>query len=278
MSLLINPKTFEHMQTLPLHKNLCTELLNFFGAQSEINAGFLSGSAVTGGMDFHSDLDLGFVCADKTTKEKIWSQRWDWALPPWFHRMDADHIKDDFVIYLFEPHIHVDLCFYTMDNLPAQFGGPYTVAFDKKAQLNEWIQNVNAPLIREADWTDVVHEEERFWTWAHYAWGHVGRGEYYDIATHFAFLRDIPHKWHARLGGSDTVNTRRMEQRGETDFIKDMSLSHPAPDKHSLKTALLNLIRVHHGQRGQVDKILRPQWKTTPEAREKITRLIEEMR
>lgn len=27
----------------------------------------------------------------------------------------------------------------------------------------------------EPDWSNVVHEEERFWTWTHYFWCHAGR-------------------------------------------------------------------------------------------------------
>jgi hypothetical protein len=89
------------------------------------------GRGASGGMDLHSDLDLGFLGKNHDAKEKIWKNRLKWPLPEWFHRMDADHVKPFFVIYLFEPYIHVDLAFYTMADLPPHAGGPYTIAFDK---------------------------------------------------------------------------------------------------------------------------------------------------
>jgi hypothetical protein len=139
--------------------------------------GFLSGSDATGGMDSYSDLDLGFLCPMMEAKDNIWSQRFDWPLPPWFHRMDADHVKPYFIIYLFEPHIHVDLAFYTPDNLPPQAGGPFILGWDNESKLGQWIEKVNEPYRVKPDWSNVVHEEERFWTWTHYSWCHSGRGE-----------------------------------------------------------------------------------------------------
>lgn len=143
---ILNDAVFKCMGGLPTHAKLCRELLTVFFEHSEVEGAFISGSGAAGGMDFYSDLDLGFLCSSNAAKDKIWSQRWDWKLPDWFHRMDADHIKPYFIIYLFEPHIHVDLAFYTMENLPPQAGGPFTVAFDKKSQLGDWNIEVNKPL------------------------------------------------------------------------------------------------------------------------------------
>lgn len=274
---MIAPEIFQHMKALPHHIQLCQELLQFFQNQSGITSAFLSGSGVTGGMDFYSDLDLGFVCESAEAKEEIWSQRFEWTLPPWFHRMDADHIKSYFIIYLFEPQVHVDLCFYTPADLPSPMGGPYAIAFDPTSQLKSWLQEANKFLLLQPNWSNVVHEEERVWTWIHYAWCHIGRGEYYNIAAEFAFLRDIPHSWFARLQGADRFNSRRLEQRGELQFIENMKLCYPMPNRPAMKTALLNLIAVHNAQRAQVDRLLAPQWNTTQKARDKITRLVEEL-
>ncbi|MBK7960625.1 MAG: hypothetical protein IPK04_05085 [Bdellovibrionales bacterium] len=274
---MVNIEKFKHMNHLPDHKNLCSALLSFFNEQDGIIGAFVSGSGSAGGMDFHSDLDLGFLCSSDDAKEKVWSKRFDWMLPPWFHRMDADHVKPYFIIYLFEPHIHVDLVFYTKENLPPQAGGPYTIAFDRNAQLGNWLTEVNKPFNIPVDWSNVVHEEERIWTWIHYAWCHVGRGEYYDIAAGFAFLRDIPHSWYARMKGTERFNSRRLESRGESHFVEKMRLCYPMPDRASTKAALLNLIGIHNEQREQVDKLIRPQWKTTQSARDRITRLVSEI-
>lgn len=265
------------MAELPEHKTLCQKILNFFHDIDGITGAFISGSGATGNMDFYSDLDLGFVCSDEATKEKIWALRFQWDLPIWFHRMDADHVKPYFIIYLFEPHIHVDLSFYTVSNLPSQAGGPFIVAWDKNRSLNGWLENVNQPIQRVVDWAEVVHEEERFWTWIHYAWCHAGRGEYYDVASQFEFLRNIPQLWHARLQGIGVFDSRRLEKRGHADFIDIMRMSFPSPDHKSIKAALLNLIDVHNVQKIQVEKILNPNWTTKQKARDKITRLVSEL-
>lgn len=274
---MVNPDTFKYMNSLPDHKRLCTDLLSFFNGQDGVTGAFISGSGASGGMDFHSDLDLGFLCLSDDAKEDVWSKRFDWQLPTWFHRMDADHVKPYFIIYLFNPHIHVDLAFYTKENLPPQAGGPFTIAFDKEARLGNWLTEVNKPLRIPADWSNIVHEEERFWTWTHYSWCHSGRGEYYDDASTFGIMRGILQTWYARLKGTEKFDTRRLEHRGEVEFIERMRTCFPTPDRASMKAALLNLIKIHNEQREQVDRLIRPQWKITQAARDKITQLVREI-
>ena len=98
-----------------------------------------------------------------------------------------------FIIYLFEPDIHVDFVFYVPDDLPPAFGASYSVLWDNCGNLSSWAQKMNSAVLSEPDWANVDQEEERFWTWIYYAWCHVARGEYYDIASQFGFLRQIPH-------------------------------------------------------------------------------------
>jgi hypothetical protein len=91
------------------------------------------------------------------------------------------------------------------------------------------------------------------------------------------FIRRIPHCWFARLKGNEQFNSRRLESRGESHFIEKMRLCFPTPDRESMNAALLNLIKVHNEQMEQVDKLIRPQWKTTQSARDKITRLVNDL-
>ena len=274
---MLNAEVFKHMNSLDVHRKLCFLLLEYFRNSLEIDGAFISGSGAAGGMDRHSDLDLGFLCSSIGAKEKIWSQRFEWPLPAWFHRMDADHVKPYFIIYLFEPEIHVDLAFYTLEDLPSQAGGPFAIAFDKKSQLERWLSEVNKPQKKHADWSNVVHEEERFWTWIHYSWCHTGRGEYYDCASTFGMLRSVIEEWHARLNGAEKFDTRRLEQKGGSEFAKSMHRCFPVPERASLKAALVNLIEIHESQRARVEKIAQPIWKTSDAARDKIKKLISEL-
>ncbi|MBT4762910.1 MAG: hypothetical protein HOO06_14545 [Bdellovibrionaceae bacterium] len=271
---MIQSEALKYMKNLPQHNELCKKILNFFYEQPEVVSAFVSGTCASGNMDEYSDLDLGFVCTSEESKDKIWARRFNWPLSDWFHRMDADHVKPYFIIYLFEPHIHVDVSFYTVENLPPQAGGPYEVAYNKSVSLDSWLKKVNSPYKLSPDWSNVIHEEERFWTWVHASWGHVARGEYYEEVHFIADIRKIIHKWHARLNGEDNFNMRRLEQRGETQFIEAMSPSFPKPNRKEMKKALLNLIQIHKLQRKEIDKLFDTQWKTSQKAKEKITNLI----
>lgn len=274
---MIHQMVFQHMNSLPLHKDLCNSLLRVFSQDSRIDSAFISGSGASGNMDVYSDLDLGFVCSSNSTKEEIWQNRFEWDLPPWFHRMDADHVKPFFTIYLFEPHIHVDLAFYTLDNLPPKAGGPFTIAFDKSNRMMKWATEVNKPYSTPPDWSKIVHEEEQFWTWTHYSWCHSARGEYYDDASTFHIMRKLLQQWQARLQGTERFDTRRLEQRGEMEFIQRMRPLFPKPDRASMKSALLAMIEIHNSQRQEIERTLRPHWNTTQAARDKITRLVQQM-
>jgi hypothetical protein len=237
----------------------------------------MSGSGAAGGMDAYSDLDLGFLCESAEAREKIWKERFSWEIPGTFHRMDADHVKSYFIIYLCEPTIHVDLCFYTINDLPGQAGAPFKLAWDENKALAGWISKVNEPALQKPDWSNVVHEEERFWTWTHYCWGHVGRGEYYDIATWAYFLNRIPEQWQARLNGKAAFDSRKLEARGHKAFIEKMKHGFPNADRESLKKWLQSLIALHNEQRIEVEKGIGPKWTTTQYARDKITKLVNEI-
>lgn len=273
----VNPQVFQHMEQLPQHEGLCAELLLHFRQMPGIIGAFVSGSGATGKMDRHSDLDLGFICENKEMREKIWRQRFNWKLPNWFHRMDADHIKNYFIIYLFEPDIHVDFCFYTREDLPTQAGGPFVLAWDQRALLRGWIRHVNEPFKTPPEWQHVVHDEERFWTWMHYLWTHTNRGEYYESAMFTADLRGIIEKWHARILGSEIFRPRRLEQRGETAFLQLMQPAFPTAERESLKKSFLAMIEIHNRQRLEIDRLVTPEWKTSPAARDKITKLVHEL-
>lgn len=266
-----------NMASLPKHQMLFEQILSYFKGKAEVSGIFLSGSGAVGNMDRYSDLDLGFVCSSSAAREKIWNKRFEWDLPMWFHRMDADHVKPHFIIYLFEPDIHVDLAFYTLEALLQSAGAPYYIVWDSTGSLEKWAQDMNSFPGAAPDWENVIHEDEQFWTWIHYSWCHVARGEYYDIASQFEFLRRIPHTWYARLKGKPVFDSRRLEQKGDAEFIQTMSRTYASPDLLTLKNALLALIEIHNYQRSQLDKILTPYWKTSSAARIRITQLVQNL-
>lgn len=267
----------KNMEHLPQHRDLCKFLKDFFLNQTGVGGVFLSGSAAKGEMDQYSDIDLGIVCLDEHIREKIWSERFQWNFDSWFHRMDADHIKSYFVIYLFEPDIHVDLNFYTYKDLPGEFGAPYVIIEDKAGKLPSWAKSTNRKNQIQPDWNNVDHEQERFWTWAHYTWAHCARGELYDCASFIKDIRSIIELWYARLNGEAFFNSRKLERRLGDKFRLEMQKCFPAPDREQIKIALLQLIELEQKYIEKIEKTKKVNWSTTNEAKKLIKDLINQL-
>ena len=258
---------FRHVQRLPDHSAVLREVLDCFRPQAV--AGFVCGSVARGGMDLESDLDIGICFADDAAREAAWASRWDWPLPSWFHRFDADHVKPHFVIYLFDPKVKADIALYMIDDLPSADGGPYVMAWDHSSELSGWAERA-VPPAGEVDWSSAVHEDERFWAWQVFCLQHVRRGEYYSIASEIHALRDIVEQWQARLIGQPFFTVRRAESIYDT---AELARAFPAPNAGELKEALLTLIEIHDRQRARLDL----PWRTSDQARAQITAWVREL-
>jgi len=246
------------------HQELLLKISSFFQKVPGVMGMFVSGSTAAGGMDIYSDLDLGFLCCDEASRAKIWETRWDWDISPWFHRFDADHVKSNFVIYFFKPNIHVDLNFYVEKDLPPPAGGPYVIAWDTSGKMEAWAEKTNRISPAKPDWSHVVHEDERFWAWIHYAASHAARGEYYDTVRFLKDLRFIVETWEARLMGRKEFDSRRAEMRFSSDFISTMSQTFCVPSKKGIQEAFSALIKIQLQQRQKIGQELMVNWRVQP--------------
>jgi predicted nucleotidyltransferase len=267
----IDQAVYAHVEALPDHRRVLEAVLAFFRHDPPALGAWVSGSIARGDADEYSDLDIGICFRDEGARTAAWTQRWDWPIAPWFHRFDADHVRPYFVIYLFEPKeldgtpVKADIALYLADELPPPEGGPYLVAWDDAGRLGEWAVRTAD---READWELAVHEDERFWAWTYYCLQHVRRGEYYEIASEFQWLRGIVEAWRARLAGQPEFSRRRAESQYD---VADLAATFPAPNRKALKAALLKLIELHERQRAAIDA----EWKTTDDARDRIRAMVE---
>ena len=234
----------------------------------------VAGSIAGGFADEHSDLDVGVFFADEGARERAWADRWKWDLGPWFHRFDADHVRPHFVIYLLEPGIKTDIPLNLVSDPPTPAGAPYEVLWDETGDVTRWVEASNAGRVElPPDWSDAVHEDERFWAWLYYSVLHMRRGEYYDLAYDFHMLRNIVETWHARLAGRRFFDVRRVHER-EPETMREFAELFPRPERDSLKRAFLKLIELHERQREQISGV---EWRTRPEGRERIRRWVEEL-
>ncbi|MEC9281109.1 MAG: aminoglycoside 6-adenylyltransferase [Bdellovibrionota bacterium] len=273
----MNELAFKNMEELPLHKNLCRFLADFFLNQTGVGGVFLSGSAASGEMDRFSDLDIGIVCLDDDLRENVWANRFRWNFSSWFHRMDADHIKSHFIIYIFEPDIHVDINFYTYNDLPGEFESPYLVVEDKAGKLPAWAKSINRKNEIQADWSRVDHEQARFWVCVHYTWAHCSRGELYDCAVFVKDIRSIIENWFARLNGEAFFNSRKIEKRLGSELSDQMIECFPGLDKTEIKAALLQLISLENIYQKKIEENQQVEWSTTQEAKNRIRKLVEDL-
>jgi hypothetical protein len=227
-------------------------------------------------MDLHSDLDLGILFQNPSDRNVAWKMRWDWPIAPWFHRLDADHIKSHFVIYLYDPYIKADINLYIVDELPPLVGGPYLIVWDKMGFLEQWVKVSHGSQVPSPDWGGVLHEDERFWAWMFYLYTHVHRGEYYHVAYEFPAIRDILEKWTARLAGFDKFNSRRLENHDFADLLLENDLF-PRPDKESMKMSMVNAIGIQLKLRNVIKKQLDIEWKTDDHAVKMISKFVESL-
>ena len=260
---------------LPDHDRILQALLKLFSGVPGVIGCYLSGSMATNKMDEDSDLDIAIVFDSSKSREACWGTRWDWDLPDWFHRMDADHIKPYLVIYLFEPQIKGDINLYITSDLPPYEGGPFLVVWDDTGVLTEW-QHSQVPSPMKHVPEDIVHDDERFWAWMFYLFNHVHRGEYYHCASEFYALRDILERWVALLVGKYRFNSRHLEDQHFADPLFENDLF-PKPDLVSLKTSMLDAIRVQLSLRPRIAQADGLTWKTADEAISKIEGLVDDL-
>ncbi len=272
-----NSKSLMASAHLPQHHYLLKQIFYFFDQLPEIKGAFVSGSTASGGMDEFSDLDIGFLVSDKAARDQLWKNRWNWDIAAWFHRFDADHVKPYFVIYFFEPSIHVDLNFYIESDLPSFAGAPYVKAWGDDVEFEKWPVQVNGAPPLSVDWNTVVNDDERFWAWIHFSCSHALRGEYYAAAFFMKDLRKIVETWHAKLSGATAFHSRKTESRWSPDFISQMNTIFAVPNRTSIAGAFRTLIKIQTEQRRLLAAQQKVKWKTSEAAIQKMTAMITQL-
>lgn len=267
----IDPAVYEHVAALPDHRRVLEALLGSFRDDPAAVAAWVSGSLASGRTDEFSDLDVGICLRDEPTRAAAWEGRWEWDIAPWFHRLDADHVRPYFVIYFYDAadedgtSVKADIALYVPEDLPPPEGGPYRLAWDDTGELAEWAaRRADSAL----DWSLAAHEDARFWAWTYYSLRHIQRGELYEVASELAWLRGIVERWRARLVGHPEFRYRRAEAHYD---VSELAETFAAPDRRSLKQALLKLIELHERQRSTLDA----DWYTSEGARRRIRSMVE---
>ena len=171
--------------------------------------------------------------------------------------------------------IRGDINLYLVDDLPPAAGVPYLLAWDDTGALQEWLDALPQHEPSAPDWSNTVHEDERFWAWLVYLYNHVHRGEYYHCAYGFPELRDILEQWAARLGGQARFGVRRLEETPWAERLLASDLF-PRAERASLKACMLAAIELQLELRAEITE-RGVAWKTGPRAIDTVTRLVESL-
>lgn len=118
--------------------------------------------------------------------------------------------------------------FYQMRRVTG--GGPYRIVWDNSHLLKDWQFALAVDKKNSTAWSNVLHEDERYWAWLFYLYIHVNRGEYYNGAVEFPAIRDIFEQWTARLAGETMFSSRKVES---ATFFTNLTRAglFPKPDR-----------------------------------------------
>ena len=235
---------------LPEHRRLLNAIVDYFESVPGAIGAFIGGSNVRGGMDEHSDLDVGIVFDDDEAREAAWERRREWEIAPWIHAYDADHMRRYFAHFVYESGLVAELPLYTVAELDeATWGGPFAAIWDETGALTEWLGRPE-PSPGQVDWSAAPKEDEQFWAWTLHAVKQARRGEWYSVATNFHVMRELLEAWDARLHGELRFDPRRIEQRRDAGRLRELF---PRPERDDVKRALIALVDVHARLRERID-------------------------
>ncbi|WP_421945084.1 hypothetical protein [Pedobacter sp.] len=211
-----------------------------------------AGSWLTNELDEYSDLDLvlvtkGIIGGDK---EKMlgYANKFGYLLSAF----TGEHVGESrLLICLYEnPLLHVDIKFVTLKEFEIRVENP-VILLDTDNQLQDVIDKTQANFpMPDFQWI-----EDRFWTWVHYAFLKIGRGEYFEALDFFGFMRMVVigpllHLRNNNLPrGVRKVETQLIQN--DFDLLKG-TLSNN--EKASLLKALENIIKLYQSLRKDLYK------------------------
>lgn len=241
-----------------------------FAADERCSALLVAGSAIDGGMDEFSDLDLVVVCREESF-EAVMASRREIAegLGDLQAAFTGEHVGEPrLLICLYGPPLlHVDLKFVTADDLDRRVETPL-VAWARDPAIRERLQAGSAA------WPDRPPQwfEDRFWIWIHYGATKIGRGERLEALNMLGFVRDqVLGPLASRSRGLDQRGVRRLE-RLAPDLAERLQATIASADEEDLKRAYAATVALYRELRAEA-----PPEDARPAREEAVSRFLEEV-
>lgn len=242
----------------------------FFAADDRFSALLVAGSAIGGGMDEFSDLDLVIVCPGPSY-ESVMASRREIAegLGALLAAFTGEHVGEPrLLICLYGPPLlHVDLKFVTADDLDRRVETPL-VAWARDPAIRARLRSGSAA------WPDRPPQwfEDRFWIWIHYGATKIGRGEHLEALSMLGFVRD-------QVLGPLVCRSRGLEQRGvrrlerlAPELAARLGATIATADEQDLRRAFSATIALYRELRAEA-----PPEDARPALEEAVSRFLEEV-
>jgi len=196
----------------------------------------VQGSAVTGGFDEFSDLDLVVAVTAEAYDEVMADRRRIAAgLGNLLGAFTGEHVAEPrLLICLYGPTpLHVDLKFVRVDETAERTEDP-AVLSDTEGQFTTALDEGTAAFPEpELQWI-----EDRFWIWIHYGVCKVGRGELFEAHDFLAFLRmQVLGPLALKTSGARPSGVRRIETEAP-DWVEPLCRTLAGYDRDACLDAL----------------------------------------
>ena len=207
------------------------------------------GSLLTGTMDEFSDLDL-VVAIEPSAYHDVLAQRASIAasLGSLLSAFTGEHVGEprlSICLYGPDPLLHVDLKFVSLTDFAARVEDP-RVLWERDERLTTAL---GADVARFPE-PDRQWIEDRFWVWAHYGAGKIGRGELFEALDFLSFLRgQVLGPLALSSVGARPSGVRKIE-RLAPQRAKQLQATVAAHDAASCAHALAAAIEMYRGLRG----------------------------
>jgi predicted nucleotidyltransferase len=222
------------MQTMPeAHQSFLDSALPVLQSDPRIEAVVVSGSAVTGGMDAWSDLDL-IVFVDDASEAAVAADHFDIAgrIGPLLCAFRGDHVGEPrLLICLYDPPLlHVDLKFMALKDAPTLHYA--TEVIWARAMPPQLAEAASEPSSFDIQWC-----ADRLPGWAHYVGVKIARGELFEALNSLDFLRwRVLGPLIAVEAGSRPRAVRKLEDT-KSARLKSLERTTCAYDRDAIKAA-----------------------------------------
>ncbi|WP_135553704.1 nucleotidyltransferase domain-containing protein [Paenibacillus cymbidii] len=236
---------------LPIHQRFLDQAKEKLRQDLRVRGLLAGGSLATGTMDEYSDLDL-IIVYDAAYREPIMNQRLLIAegLGKLLSGFTGEHVGEPrVVICLYGPEpLHVDLKFVALEELATRMEDPL-ILWEREQAISKMLESTSPSY----PYPDRQWIEDRFWVWIHYGATKLGRGEWFELINHLAFIRSAVLGPLFSIGNRQLPRGVRKLEQSDVEGWEELKETIPQYSFESCCHALRSTIRLYRRLRQHSD-------------------------